>query len=88
MTLYQKWDVKNGFVFVLQFFSLISNCLGGVTQEKCSIYILCCELHDDEQTSVLGNIIAIFIHPQNLKLHNPTDTTKQQQKSHTLENCT
>ena len=30
MTLYHKWDVKNGFVYVLQFFSLISDGLGGV----------------------------------------------------------
>ena len=25
-----KWDVKNDFTFVLHFFSLISDCLGGV----------------------------------------------------------
>ena len=30
MALYHKWDVKNGFAFVLQFFSLISDVLGGV----------------------------------------------------------
>ena len=30
MALYHKWDVKNGFTFVLQFFSLISDGLGGV----------------------------------------------------------
>ena len=30
MALYHKWDVKNGFAFVLQFFSLISDGLGGV----------------------------------------------------------
>ena len=28
--LYHKWDVKNDFVYVLQFFSLISDCLGSV----------------------------------------------------------
>ena len=28
--LYHKWDVTNGFAFVLQFFSLISDGLGGV----------------------------------------------------------
>ena len=33
MALYQKWDVKNGFPFVLQFFSLISDGLGGVALE-------------------------------------------------------
>ena len=30
MSLYHKWDVKNGFACVLQFFSLISDSLGGV----------------------------------------------------------
>jgi hypothetical protein len=30
MALYHKWDVKNGFAYVLQFFSLISDSLGGV----------------------------------------------------------
>ena len=30
MALYHKWDVKNDFAYVLQFFSLISNSLGGV----------------------------------------------------------
>ena len=30
MALYHKWDVKNGFAFVLQNFLLISDGLGGV----------------------------------------------------------
>ena len=30
MALYHKWDVKNDFPYVLQFFSLISDGLGGV----------------------------------------------------------
>ena len=30
MALYHKWDVKNGFAYVLHFFSLISDGLGGV----------------------------------------------------------
>ena len=30
MALYHKWDVKNDFAYVLQFFSLISDSLGGV----------------------------------------------------------
>ena len=30
MTLYHKWDDKNGFAYVLQFFSLISYSLGSV----------------------------------------------------------
>ena len=29
-----NWDVKNVFAYVLQFFSLISNGLGGVTMYK------------------------------------------------------
>ena len=31
MALYHKWDVKNDFAYVLQFFSLISDGLGSVT---------------------------------------------------------
>ena len=31
MALYHKWDVKNDFAYVLQFFSIISDGLGGVT---------------------------------------------------------
>ena len=31
MALYHKWDVKNDFVYVLQFFLLISDSLGSVT---------------------------------------------------------
>ena len=30
MALYHKWDVKNDFAYVLQFFSLISDSLGSV----------------------------------------------------------
>ena len=30
MALYDKWDVKNDFAYVLQFFSLISDSLGSV----------------------------------------------------------
>ena len=30
MASYHKWDVKNGFAYVLQFFSLISDGLGSV----------------------------------------------------------
>ena len=32
MALYHKWDVKNDFAYVLQFFSLISDSLGSVKQ--------------------------------------------------------
>ena len=30
MALYHKWDVKNDFAYVLQFYSLISDSLGSV----------------------------------------------------------
>ena len=32
MASYHKWDVKNDFVYVLQFFSLISDSLGSVNE--------------------------------------------------------
>ena len=32
MALYHKWDVKNDFAYVLQFFSLITDGIGGVRQ--------------------------------------------------------
>ena len=34
MALYHKLNVKNGFAFVLQFFLLISDCVGGVNVIK------------------------------------------------------
>ena len=34
MALYHKWDVKNGFAYVLTFFSLISAGLGGARPEN------------------------------------------------------
>ena len=34
MALYHKWDVKNGFAYVLQFFSLISDSLGSVDSDR------------------------------------------------------
>ena len=36
MALYHKWDVKNDFAYVLQFFSLISDSLGIVLFEFCN----------------------------------------------------
>ena len=36
MASYHKWDVKNGFAYVLQFFSLISDGLGGVPLKNLS----------------------------------------------------
>jgi hypothetical protein len=37
MALYHKWDVKNGLAFVFQFFSLISDGLGGVYHISMSV---------------------------------------------------
>ena len=37
MALYHKWDVKNGFAYVLQFSSLIPDDLGGVKCEHTKI---------------------------------------------------
>ena len=34
MALCHKWDVKNDFAYVLQFFSLISDGLGSVNKER------------------------------------------------------
>ena len=48
MALYHKWDVKNDLVYVLQFFSLISDSLGSVTRE------LWIELHN-----VNSNLLSI-----------------------------
>ena len=44
MTLYHKWGVKNGFIFVLQFFLLVSDSLGCVpsrgshSRPKCFLF--------------------------------------------------
>ena len=40
MALYHKWDFKNGFPYVLQFFSLISDSLGGVfSSDGTNVYL-------------------------------------------------
>ena len=44
MALYHKWDVKNGFAYVLHFFSLISDGLGGVCEKFNSSIIQLLEL--------------------------------------------
>ena len=43
MPLYHKWDVKNGFVYVLQVFSLISDGLGGVLGFTTVVHRLVCK---------------------------------------------
>ena len=45
MALYHKWDVKNGFAYVLQFFSLIFDSLGGVVQLRYNGAIVFQEMH-------------------------------------------
>ena len=37
MALYHEWDVKNGYAYVLTFFSLISDGLGGVSSDSPSL---------------------------------------------------
>ena len=39
MALYHKWDIKNGFAYVLQFFSLISDGLGGVIEDQPVLFL-------------------------------------------------
>ena len=40
MALYHKWDIKNAFAYVLQFFSLIFDNLGGVQRVAMVFYCL------------------------------------------------
>ena len=40
MVLYHKWDVKNDFAYMLQFFSLIFDGLGSVNRSKISQFSL------------------------------------------------
>ena len=41
MALYHKWDVRNDFAYVLQFFSLISDSLGSVNMMPISPIFTC-----------------------------------------------
>ena len=52
MTLCHKWDVKNDFAYVLQFFSLISDGLGSVITLYSSIF-----LHEVLQSTYLAVLI-------------------------------
>ena len=54
MALYRKWDVKNGFSYVLQFFSLISDSLGGVPSIPTALF------RDGGKTENLGGLEVIF----------------------------
>ena len=47
MALYHKWDVKNDFAFVLQFYLLISVSLGDVTRTNISKINSDQSYHDD-----------------------------------------
>ena len=60
MALYFKWDVKNGFTFVLQFFGLVK----GVTQPKA--------LYDN----VIKDHSLLFFYFSKLSFSNNTDTFK------------
>ena len=54
MALYCKWDVKNGFSYVLQFFSLISDSLGGVPSIPTALF------RDGGKIKNLGGLEVIF----------------------------
>ena len=54
MALYRKWDVKNGFSYVLQFFSLISDSLGGVPSIPTALF------RDGGKIKNLGGLEVIF----------------------------
>ena len=53
MALYHKWDVKNGFSYVLQFFSLISDGLGCVPSISTALF------RDGGKTENLGGLEVI-----------------------------
>ena len=57
MALYHKWDVKNDFAYVLQFFSLISDSLGSVSYNTKSVDTLNVAL---TTLSFLGAIPGMF----------------------------
>ena len=57
MALYHKWDIKNGFAYAIQFFSLISDSLGSVLYEGRLKIILLLQVrreysHDFEPTFI------------------------------------
>ena len=61
MALYHKWDVKNGFAYVLTFFSLISDGLGGVFPMINAL-------------SNLGPIVFLYYFSLKTKLHKVVST--------------
>ena len=63
MALYHKWDVKNGFAYVLQFFSLISNGLGGVGTLVLNIFLFVKMFHWVE-----SKILSIFHNDVSLQM--------------------
>ena len=63
MVLYHKWDVKNGFAYVLQFFSLISNGLGGVGTLVLNIFLFVKMFHWVE-----SKILSIFHNDVSLQM--------------------
>ena len=79
MALYHKWDVKSGFAFVLQFFSLIFDGLGGVqglirrTGGRFVVWLIqaACSIHPYSQPTLSVNSVeklrlAKFSQPFNL----------------------
>ena len=52
MALYHKWNVKNGFTYVLTFFSLISDDLGSVSSTALKTSYFQCNLSDLQHKKV------------------------------------
>jgi hypothetical protein len=59
MALCHKWDVKNDFAYVLQFFSLISDVLGSVTGLEVHLEALHMVSFENFVKSMLPSFIAI-----------------------------
>ena len=62
MALYHKWDVKNGLVYVLTFFSLISDGLGSVIYRGLAQGLLCTMVGISNICSIFfDNVIVLLI---------------------------
>ena len=78
MATYHKWVVKNEFVYVLQFLSLISDGLGGVTsytrKTNFKVRIAYCELHsfqDNQKANQKRLVLRLLtLKLQKLAFHN------------------
>ena len=62
MALYQKWDVKKDFTFLLQFFSLISDGLVGVPLD--AILSKCKSVQYHKGLVAWGSLVSFCLGPQ------------------------